>query len=130
MKPANKMEPKAESPDAYVAALSGWQRALVEHLRAGLEAGGLTEQTIKWTNLTFLATGPVAVIRAEDARVILAFFRGKRLTQVEPRLKSSGKFELANLIFAEGETVATETLATLAAEGIRLNTELGDPTKA
>lgn len=69
--------PPAASPDAYVAALSGWQRKLVEELRAAILAGARFEQIIKWTNLMFVSNGLAILIRAEDSRVLLGCFRGK-----------------------------------------------------
>ena len=37
----------AATPDAYVAALSGWQRALVEQLRAAVLDGPALDEVIK-----------------------------------------------------------------------------------
>jgi hypothetical protein len=48
-------EKPADSPDAYVAALDGWRRETVETLRAAVP---------------FL-------IRAEEARVLFGFLRGR-----------------------------------------------------
>jgi hypothetical protein len=67
--------PAAASPDAYVQALTGWHRHCVEMLRAAINAGGDFSETIKWTNLLFVLNGPCIVIRAEEERVLLAFFR-------------------------------------------------------
>ena len=40
----------AASPDAYVAALTGWRRTLVQELRAAIRSARLDE-VIKWGNL-------------------------------------------------------------------------------
>ncbi|HEV2598176.1 DUF1801 domain-containing protein [Sphingopyxis sp.] len=121
------MGPAAESPDAYIAALSGWQRTCAETMRAAIMAAAPFDETIKWTNLVFMANGPCILIRAEEHRVLLGFWRGKRLREIEPRIKASGKYELGNLVLAEGDVVTTEAVATLAAEAFRLNAELGNP---
>jgi hypothetical protein len=42
-----KKSPPAASPDAYVAALTGWRRACVEELRATIRAAAALEETIK-----------------------------------------------------------------------------------
>ncbi len=121
------MGPAAESPDAYVAALSGWQRERCEMMRAAIMGAASFEETIKWTNLVFLANGPCILIRAEEHRVLLGFWRGKRLRGLEPRIKASGKYELGNLVMTAATEVTPEHVARLAAEAFRLNAELGNP---
>ncbi len=118
----------AASPDAYVEALSGWQRERVEMLRAAVKAGGYFDEIIKWHNLVFVSNGLCILIRAEQNRVLLGFWRGKRLVDIEPRIKASGKYELGNLIMVE-ETHADPALVTgLASAAAALNLEYGDPT--
>lgn len=121
------MGPAAESPDAYIAALSGWQRERCAMMRAAIMAAASFDETIKWTNLVFIASGPCILIRAEEHRVLLGFWRGKRLREVDPRIKASGKYELGNLVMTEATEVTAEEVARLAAEAFRLNIELGNP---
>ncbi|WP_447930425.1 DUF1801 domain-containing protein [Sphingopyxis fribergensis] len=121
------MGPAAESPDAYIAALSGWQRERCEMMRAAVLRAAPFEETIKWTNLVFMANGPCILIRAEEHRVLLGFWRGKRLRELEPRIKASGKYELGNLVMTEATEASAETVEKLAAEAFRLNAELGNP---
>lgn len=121
------MGPAAESPDAYVAALSGWQFELCTMLRAAVKRAAAFDETIKWTNLVFLANGPCILIRAEEHRVLLGFWRGKRLREIEPRIKASGKYELGNLVMTAETTVDPALVERLAAEAYRLNFELGNP---
>ncbi len=121
------MGPAAESPDAYIAALSGWQRELCTMLRAALMRAAPFDETIKWTNLVFMANGPCILIRAEEQRVLLGFWRGKRLRELEPRIKASGKYELGNLVMTEATDVTAEQVGRLAAAAYRLNIELGNP---
>ncbi|HEY6814239.1 MAG TPA: DUF1801 domain-containing protein [Croceibacterium sp.] len=118
----------AASPDAFVEELSGWKRALVELLRAGVNAGGAFDEIIKWGNLVFVHNGLSVLIHVEDHRVVFGFFRGKRLTAIEPRIKPSGKYELGNIVFFEGDTIEAGQVETLAREAAQLNDELGDPT--
>jgi len=124
--------PAAESPDAYVNALSGWRRALVVALRDAVrnavhEAASL-EERIKWGHLVYSLNGPVLLIRAEEARVLFAFWRGKRLREIEPGLRASGKYELATQELHEGAVIHAETVRKLVREAVRLNETLGDPT--
>ncbi len=121
------MGPAAESPDAYVAALSGWQRERCEMMRAAIMGAAPFDEVIKWTNLVFMANGPCVLIRAEDHRVLLGFWRGKRLREVDPRIKASGKYELGNLVMTEATEVTADQVSRLAAEAFRLNIELGNP---
>ncbi len=74
----------AASPDAYVAALDGWRRACVEELRATVRGESALEERIKWGHLVYLANGPVLLIRAEEERVLLGFWRGQRLRPSSP----------------------------------------------
>lgn len=120
----------AANPDAYVAALTGWRRACVEELRKCVRGTrGLTE-SIKWGHVVYLSEGPVLLIRAEENRVLLGFWRGQRLRALEPRLRRGGKYEMATLELREGDTIAATTVRRLTREAVRLNAELGDPTAA
>ena len=121
------MGPTAESPDAYIAALSGWQRERCAMMRAAIMGAAPFEETIKWTNLVFMANGPCILIRAEEHRVLLGFWRGKRLRELDPRIKASGKYELGNLVMVEATELLPETIEMLASEAFRLNAELGNP---
>ncbi|HYC98417.1 DUF1801 domain-containing protein [Brevundimonas sp.] len=122
--------PAAANPDAYVAGLDGWRRDRVEALRAAVRAvGGLTE-VIKWGHLVYLSNGPALLIRAEDRRVLLGFWRGQRLRDLEPRLKPGGQYEMATLSLTDGEAVGADTVTVLTRAAIALNAELGDPTRA
>jgi hypothetical protein len=123
-------EVPAESPHAYVEALDGWRRDIVAALRTAVRAGGDPEVRIKWGHIVCFSNGPVLLIRAEDARVLFGFWRGKRLRGIEPRLKASGKYELATMIFREGDTVDIAHAEKLVREAVRLNAEAGDPTKS
>jgi hypothetical protein len=124
-----KMKPAA-NPDAYVAGLSGWRRTLVEDLRAAVTAAGKFEEAVKWGHLVYTSNGPVLLIRAEEQRVLFGFWRGKRLQDIEPRLKPSGKYEMATLELREGMSVSAAMARRLAKEALKLNKSLGDPRDA
>jgi len=117
----------AANPDTYVAGLTGWRRARVEELRAAVRASRL-EEVVKWGHLVYLNNGPVLLIRVEAERVLLGFWRGKRLRDLEPRLTPGGRYEMATLELRAGETVAPATVRKLAAAACRLNATSGDPT--
>ena len=121
-------EAPAPNPDAYVRALKGWHRQRVEDLRAAVRRAAALEETIKWGNLVYLSNGPVLVIRAEEKRVLLSFWRGKRLRTIEPRLKPAGKYEMATLELKPEVTISSSTVRRLTREAVALNTKLGNPT--
>lgn len=120
----------AASPDAYVAALDGWRRACVEELRAAVRGASELEEVVKWGHLVYLGNGPVLLIRAEEERVLLGFWRGQRLRSIEPRLKPGGKYEMASLELREGITVDAGTVRRLTLDAVALDESQGDPTLA
>ena len=123
-----KKSPPAESPDAYVEALAGWRRALVESLRDSALAGGKLEERIKWGHLVYLSNGPVLLIRAEDERVLFGFWRGKRLKHIDGRLKPGGKYEMATIALVAGDQIDAAQAKRLVKAAVALNRKLGDPT--
>jgi hypothetical protein len=125
-----KKQAPAASPDAYVAALTGWQRKIVEKLRAGVNASARLDEVIKWGNVVYMSNGPTIVIRAEERRVLFGFWRGKRLREIDPRLKPGGKYEMATMELHEGDEVSAAAIRRLVREAVRLNKTLGNPTGA
>jgi hypothetical protein len=119
----------AASPDAYVAALDGWRRARVEALRAAVRHAAALDEVIKWGHLVYLSNGPVLLIRAEEERVLLGFWRGQRLRSIEPRLMPGGKYEMATLVLVEGTDIDADTVRRLVKEAVALNAAGGDPTR-
>jgi hypothetical protein len=120
----------AESPDAYVAALTGWKKPLVESLRRHTLAAGELEEKIKWGHLVYFSNGPVLLIRAEESRVLFGFWRGKRLQELDERLKAGGKYEMANIVLIESDQISPAQIKKLVKAAIKLNQEFGDPTAA
>ena len=100
----------AANPDAYVAALDGWRRDVVTDLRASARAAApKLEEVIKWGHIVYIGNGPVLLIRAEDSRVLFGFWRGRRLTEIEPRLKGGGMYEMASVDLREGMSIKPAT---------------------
>ena len=121
--------PKADTPEDYIAQLDGWRLATVETLRAAVKTAAPLDERIKWTHLVYFSNGPVLLIRAEAARVLFGFWRGKRLRHIEPRLKPGGKFELATMVLREGDAVDATIATELVRAAVALNREIGDPSK-
>jgi len=120
----------AASPDAYVAALSGWQLKQVKHLREAVKAAAKLEEVIRWGHLVYFSNGQMTLIRAEEARVLFGFFRGKQLTDIEPRLIPGGKYDLATMTLHEDTEISAAVVKKLIKAAMALNAKHGDPTKA
>jgi hypothetical protein len=121
---------RVSNPDAYVEALDGWRRDVVEALRRSVRSASSLDEVIKWGHLVYLENGPVLLIRAEQERVLFGFWRGQRLREVEPRLKAGGKYEMATLELREAMTIAPAIVRRLTREAVALNKTLGNPTHA
>jgi hypothetical protein len=119
----------AASPVAYVEALDGWRRTCVEFLREYVRTAAALDEVVKWGHLVYQANGPVLLIRAEEDRVLLGFWRGQSLRSIEPRLKPGGKYEMATLEPREGGTIDPVTVQRLAREAVDLNRDLGNPAR-
>ncbi|MET0332851.1 MAG: DUF1801 domain-containing protein [Rhizobacter sp.] len=119
----------AATPHGYVAALSGWQRLYVEAMRGAVLASAPgAEERLKWGHLVYLLNGPVLLIRAEPQRVLLGFWRGQRLREIEPRLKPGGQYEMATMPIVQATPLARDTVMQLVQAACELNRSLGDPT--
>ena len=118
----------AASPDAYVNGLSGWQRATVQGLRAAVVASANLDEVIKWGHLVYLSNGPVLLIRADEQRVLFGFWRGKRLREIEGRLKPGGKYEMATVELRENDAVTSAVVRRLVKAAVGFNQTLGNPT--
>ena len=117
-----------ESPDSYVAALTGWRKTLVQSLRRHTRAAGTLQERIKWGHLVYFSNGPVLLIRAEEQRVLFGFWRGQRLREIDERLKAGGKYELATMVLLEGDKIPAARIKGLVQAAIELNRTIGDPT--
>jgi hypothetical protein len=122
--------PKVSHPDEYAAAFRGWRRKQVEELRATVRRVRGLEEVIKWGHLVFFSNGPAFLIRAEAERVLLGFWRGEQLQDIEPRLKPGGKYEMATLELRQGDAIDPKTVRRLVVQAIALNKKLGNPTDA
>lgn len=120
----------AANPDAYVTALSSWQRKLVEQLRGVVVKAAKLEEVVKWGHLVYSSNGPALLIRAEESRVLFGFWRGQRLRDIEPALKAGGKYEMATIELREGMSISDATARKLTREAVALNEKLGNPTDA
>jgi hypothetical protein len=120
----------AADPDAYVAALTGWQRLLVEGIRATVRKSTRLEEAIEGERIVYRSNGPALLIRAEPERVLFGFWRGQRMRDIEPRLEPGDPYEMATVALREGDGIDPATVRRLVKKAMRLNAALGDPTRA
>jgi hypothetical protein len=115
----------ATTPDAYVDYLQGWQRRYVIALRSAvLEAAPALRECLNWGHLSYSGREQVLIIRAEPARVLLGFFRGKRLLHIEPRMAGNGKYELRTLQLVRDTPLARNTVTQLVKQAAQLDAKL------
>lgn len=119
--------PLPASPDEYVQSISGWQRKRIDMLRAIAQQVGDADEIVKWGHLVYMANGPAFLIRAEDHRVLFGFWRGKRMLDIEPRMKGGGKYEMLSLELREDTDIDPSVAERLVREAIRLNHIVGNP---
>jgi hypothetical protein len=121
----------AKNPLEYVEALTAWQRRYVDALRSAVRSAvPALDERLKWGHLVYFLNGPVLLIRAEPHRVLFAFWHGKRLRHIEPRLKPGGKYELATLELRQETPLSKAVVLRLVSEAALLNRSAGDPTAA
>jgi hypothetical protein len=125
-----KKGPLPADPAAFLRGLRGWRRTCVETLREAVRSASELEEVVKWGNLVYLSGGPVLMIRAEGDRVLLGFWRGQRLRELEPRLRPGGKYEMATMEIRRDTEVDPAMVSRLTKDAVALNRRLGDPTKA
>jgi hypothetical protein len=71
----------------------------------------------------------VLLIRAEEHRVLFGFWRGKRLRDIEGRLKPGGKYEMATVELRQDDEVSVGVVRRLVKAAVRFNKTLGNPTE-
>ena len=119
----------AQTPDEYFAYFTGWQGRYATALRDAVrEAAPAMEERLKWGHVVCFHNGPAVLIRVEPTRVLFGFWRGKRLNDIEPRLRGDGKYEMATLELKEDTPFERSVALSLAREAASLNARLGDPT--
>jgi hypothetical protein len=103
--------------------------AMAEQIAAMSERfAAMAERFAVQKHLVYFDNGPVLLIRAEEPRVLFAFWRGKRLREIEPRLKPGGKYEMATAELRGQDTISGEVVQRPVKAAVLLNETLGDPT--
>jgi len=121
------MSPKV---DSYLAALGGWQGQLAGTLRAAiLSVGGLTED-FKWGQPVYASDkGPVCFLKAGKSGLLLGFWRGQQVVEMDHRLSPFGSYRMAGIRLTGPDEIDTANVVRLVEAGIALNGRHGDPLK-
>ena len=115
--------------DDYVAKQDGWQKDVIIQLREILREGapGATEQ-LQGGEPVYDWNGPFAQIHALPEAVELGFWRGGSMT--DPKGLLSGQEGSMKVVkITPPATVERQAFVALVREAVRLNDELGDPTR-
>ncbi len=117
------------SVDDYVAGLDGWQRDIVDVLRAIVQkAAPNSSESIKWGQPVYEDAGPFAHIKAFKSHVNVGFWRGIDLPDPSGALTGSGD-KMRHIKISSPEELDESVLADFVAKAVRLNRRKGDPTK-
>ncbi|MCP3140296.1 DUF1801 domain-containing protein [Pyxidicoccus xibeiensis] len=119
---------KGASIEGFIAALEGWQQAIVRPL-AALIAKEAPEAAayVKWGHPVWDVGGPFALVKPAKGHVTLGFWRGGQLSDADGILEGEGAGMRYVRIPQGGALPAS--LAALVREAVALNERHGDPLK-
>ena len=117
------------SVDDYVAAIPAPLSEVATALRAAVrEAAPDARESIKWGQPVYESGGPFAALKAYPRWITLTFWRGGALDDPTGILAGDGD-RMKHARFATTEEVGAAPVGDLVRAAVRLNAELGDPTK-
>ncbi len=103
--------------------------AVAEALRAAVRgAAPDARESIKWGQPVYESDGPFAALKAHPRWVTLTFWRGAALSDPTGILDGDGD-RMKHARFASIDEVRAAPVADLVRAAVKLNAELGDPTK-
>jgi hypothetical protein len=115
--------------DDYITGIPAPLDSVASELRrAILEAAPEARELIKWGQPVYESGGPFAALKAFPRWVTLTFWRGAAMAQRAGILAGDGD-RMRHARFATAEEVRAAPVRDLVREAVRLNHELGDPTK-
>lgn len=116
--------------DDYIAGLSDWQAELAATLRGQILAAGDLNEAFKWGQPVYATgKGPVCFLKSGKADLLLGFWRGQQMTELDPRLAPFGSFRMAGIKLAGQGEIDEAQVRRLVVTGIALNERHGDPMK-
>jgi hypothetical protein len=118
--------------DAYIAALDPGRARVAQCLREVVRrAAPDARESIKWAQPVYESNGPFLAMKAASKHVTLTFWRGAALAaSADPgHLLDGDGDRMRHVQFRPTDDIPADAIAGLVREAVRLNAELGDPTK-
>jgi hypothetical protein len=114
--------------DEYVEDIFGWQGEVASELyRKIMSVEGVTGD-FRWGHPVFEADGgPICLFNVVGSGVILAFWRGQQMRDIEPRMTATGTYLMADIRFTSTTDVDKVNVQQLVRRAIELNQQFGDP---
>ena len=112
----------------YVEDIFGWQGEVASQLyREIMSVEGVTGD-FRWGHPVFEAdAGPICLFNVVGSGVILSFWRGQQMRDLEPRLTATGTYLMADIRFTSTADVDKVNVQQLVRRAIELNQQFGDP---
>ncbi len=123
------MAEKKKTVDEYVAALPVDKQPIVAELRKLIKtAVPEVTEAFKWGQPVYESNGPLAYIHAYTNQVNFGFWRGTQLADPDAMLTGDGD-RMKHVKLKSVSDIKTEAFAQFLKEAVKLNKELGNPTK-
>ncbi len=112
----------------YVEDFFGWQGEVASLLYREIMAVDGVTGDFRWGHPVFAGGGgPVCLFNVVGSGVILAFWRGQQMRELEPRLTATGSYLMADVKFTSPADVGNVPVQKLVRRAIELNQQFGDP---
>jgi hypothetical protein len=118
-----------KSVEEYISSLEDWKGEIVGELRAIiLGVSPEVKESIKWAQPVYESNGPFSYIKAFKNSVNFGFWRGVDLKDPKGTLVGSGE-KMRHIKITKSDDIDPKAFGDFVRQAIKLNKELGDPTK-
>lgn len=115
--------------DDYIAGLPVWQASLASTLRRRVLGTGL-EEIFKWGQPVYgNDRGPVCFLKSGKSHLLLGFWRGQQMADMDDRLFPFGSYRMAGIKLTGPDEIDAGLVTRLVEAGVSLNARHGDPLK-
>jgi hypothetical protein len=120
---------KPKTVDEYISALEPDRQLTADAMRdAVMAADSEITASIKYGQVVFELSGPVAALKAHSKHVTLTFWRGAALSDPTNTLEGDGD-RMRHVRYLSAAEVDANALQQLVTEAADMNRRLGNPTK-
>ena len=129
-KAARKSSPvKGKSVAWYIGTLGDWRADVVGALDELLrKTAPKATSGIKWAQPVYELGGPFCFLKAAKGHVTIGFWRGVELDDPQSLLEGSGD-KMRHVKIRENDRIPTAELRKMIRQAVKLNQELGNPTR-